>query len=142
MVRQLVTFGAIGVVSTVAYVVLYAVARTWLPATVSNALALVVTAVGNTAANRRLTFGVRGPEDLGRHHLAGLTAFGLALLVTSASLVLLHVLAPTASRTAELIVLVAANLAATALRFVVLRRAIRRPRLSLTPASTPERSLS
>ena len=36
-------------------------AREALPAQSANALALLVTAVANTAANRRLTFGVRGP---------------------------------------------------------------------------------
>lgn len=147
VVRQIVTFGAIGVASTAAYVVLYAALRTWLPATASNAVALVVTAVGNTAANRRLTFEVRGPDGLGRDHLAGLAAFGLALLITSASLELLRLVAPAAPRTAEVVVLVAANALATAARFVVLRRAIARPRFPLTTAaatlaSAPEGNLS
>ena len=37
----------------------------------ANALALALTAVGNTAANRRLTFGVRGRAGLVRHHALG-----------------------------------------------------------------------
>src|SRR5262245_1234586 len=57
VVRRLVTFAAIGVVSTAAYALLYAVLRGYASATVSNFIALVVTAIGNTAANRRLTFG-------------------------------------------------------------------------------------
>ena len=37
----------------------------------ANAAALALTAVGNTAANRRLTFGVRGREGLVRQHVRG-----------------------------------------------------------------------
>ena len=58
---QLARFSVVGVVSTVAYVVLYVVLRGAMPALAANALALLVTAVANTAANRRLTFGVRSP---------------------------------------------------------------------------------
>ena len=58
--REALTFCAIGVVSTLAYAVLYALLRGAVAAPAANAIALVVTAVGNTAANRRLTFGVRG----------------------------------------------------------------------------------
>jgi hypothetical protein len=36
-----------------------------------NLLALLVTAVGNTAANRRFTFGVTGPRHAVRHQLQG-----------------------------------------------------------------------
>jgi putative flippase GtrA len=82
--------------STLAYVALYALLRGLTPGPVANALALVVTAVGNTAANRRLTFQVRGPEGLGRDHATGLLALGVALAITSASLALLDALAPRA----------------------------------------------
>src|SRR5664279_5274203 len=84
--RQLASFGAIGVASTAAYVVLYAWLREATPAGIANALALVITAVGNTAANRWLTFGVRGRAGLARDHAAGLLALSAALVITSASL--------------------------------------------------------
>src|SRR5438094_8167265 len=61
-------FAAIGVVSTLAYLAIYSLLRTATTAVAANAIALIVTAVGNTAANRRLTFGLRGRESLGRHH--------------------------------------------------------------------------
>src|ERR1700754_352001 len=57
---QLIRFAAIGVVSTLAYLVFYALMRGPLGAIDANLVALVVTAIGNTAANRRVTFGVRG----------------------------------------------------------------------------------
>ena len=84
--RQMTSFAVIGVVCTAAYVGLYAAFRNVLPAAAANALALVVTAVCNTAANRRFTFGVRGREAA-RHQLQGLAVFGLGLIVTSGSLV-------------------------------------------------------
>ena len=82
-------------------------------------MALLLTAVANTAANRRLTFGVTGRARAGRHQLQGLVVFGLGL--TSGSLALLHALSATAPLGVEVGVLVAANLAATVLRFLLLR---------------------
>ena len=122
-VRQLVAFGAIGVVSTTAYAVLYLVFRHAASATVANAAALIITAVGNTAANRRLTFGVRDRDHLWRHHAAGLAAFGVALAITTAAATALSS-ASGLSHAVELIVLVGANVVATILRFVILRFAI------------------
>src|SRR5213595_3700455 len=53
---QVARFGAIGVASTIAYTLLYLALRHVLAAQAANAIALLVTAIGNTAANRRLTF--------------------------------------------------------------------------------------
>ena len=60
LVRQMVRFGAIGIVSTLAYLVLFVGLRGSMGYQGANFLALLVTAIGNTAANRRLTFGVSG----------------------------------------------------------------------------------
>lgn len=57
---QLGIFAIIGVVSTVAYASLYLLLRGIVDPLWANAAALLVTALGNTAANRRFTFGVRG----------------------------------------------------------------------------------
>jgi hypothetical protein len=60
--------------------------------------------------------------------LQGLAVFGLGLALTSGALAGLHALKPEPHRGLELGVLVAANLAATLLRFVLLRRWVfRRP---------------
>ncbi len=118
---QVARFAAIGVASTLAYLLLYLGLRTGLSSQASNLVALAVTAVGNTAANRRFTFGVRGREGLGRHHLQGFAVFGLGLGLTAGSLATLHRLAPGAARPVEVAVLVAANVAATVVRFVALR---------------------
>lgn len=121
LVGQVLRFAAIGVGSTLAYLVLYAALRLALPAQPSNALALLVTTIANTAANRRFTFAVRGGTRLVRHQVQGLAVFGLALALTSGSLALLHALAAQPSRARELVVLTLANALATALRFALLR---------------------
>jgi putative flippase GtrA len=114
-------FAAIGGLSTIAHALLFLVLRAALGPGLANALALGITALANTAANRRLTFGVRGREALGRHHLQGLALFGLALAMTSGALWLLHAIDPTPARPLDLGVLVAANLAATVMRYLALR---------------------
>jgi putative flippase GtrA len=119
--RQLVRFAAIGVASTLAYLALFALLRNGFGPQLANAVALLVTAVANTAANRRLTFGITGRRHAARHQLQGLIVFGLGLAMTSGCLAALHVWAPQASRAAELVAVVLANLAATVLRFVLLR---------------------
>jgi putative flippase GtrA len=123
--RRLITFGAIGVASTLAYVALYAWLRQGVSAGLANAVALLATAIANTAANRRLTFDIKGRSGLARDHAAGLVALAVALATTSASLGLLDFLAPHHGRTSELTVLVAANGAATVARFLLLRFALK-----------------
>jgi putative flippase GtrA len=117
---QAVRFATIGVLSTLAYLVLFVLARPSMGAQSANLLALLVTAVGNTAANRRYTFGVRG-GGAARHQAQGLVVFGLGLALTSGSLWLLAQVSAAPPRAVELAVLIAANLLATALRFVLLR---------------------
>jgi glycosyltransferase involved in cell wall biosynthesis len=118
---QLARFAAVGFASTLAYAGLYWALRGVLPATVSNSIALVVTAVANTAANRRLTFGVRGPDRLLRHHAGGLVAFAIALVLTNVAIVMLGTFAPAASPRIEIGVLTGVNAIATAARFLILR---------------------
>ena len=123
---QVGRFAAIGAISTLAYVALYSLVRTVEPAPLANALALITTTLGNTAANRRLTFGVRGRADLVRHHLAGLAGLAVALIVTTAAVGLLDAVVARPGRVAELAVLVAANAVATICRFGLLRGLIAR----------------
>jgi putative flippase GtrA len=120
MLAQLLRFAAVGVASTLAYFVLYLLLRPF-GAQAANLAALLITAVANTAANRRFTFGISGRAGVISHHLGGLAAFVLALGLTSGSLWLLATYAPTAGRWVELTVLVVANAAATLLRFLSLR---------------------
>ncbi len=118
---QLRSFLVIGVLSTLACIACYAAFRLALPATLANALSQLLTALGNTAANRRFTFDGSGNGVAARDHLGGLTAFGLALGLTTSAIAGLHLVAPGASRLTELAVLVVANLMATVVRFMLLR---------------------
>jgi putative flippase GtrA len=115
---QVASFAAVGIASTIAYVLLYLLLRGVMPAQAANAASLLVTAVANTAANRRLTFGISGRLHAARHQVKGLIAFGIGLVLTSGALAAL----PThSSRGLEVSVLVAANLVATVIRFVLYR---------------------
>ena len=121
LLRQLLSFGLIGVASTLAYAVLYLVLREIMPAQVANALSLLLTATANTAANRRITFEVRDGGGRVRVQSQGLVVFALGLAVTSGSLFLLRRYDPSASHGVELTVLIAASVVATLLRFVLFR---------------------
>ncbi|WP_123742770.1 bifunctional glycosyltransferase family 2/GtrA family protein [Saccharothrix texasensis] len=127
LLKQLVRFAAVGVISTLAYLLLFVSLRGGLGAQGANLVALLVTAVANTAANRRFTFGVRGRRGAGRHQFEGLIVFGLGLALTSGSLALLHLFAEPGGP-AELVAVVGANLLATVLRFLLLRNWVFRPR--------------
>jgi putative flippase GtrA len=114
-------FLGIGVLSTLAYAVLFLALSGLVGAVLANGLALGVTAVANTAANRAFTFGVRGSEQLLRHHLRGALVFVLTLALTTGALAVLHGVDPTPARPIELAVLVAASITATITRFMALR---------------------
>ncbi|WP_031464775.1 glycosyltransferase [Sciscionella sediminilitoris] len=127
LLRQLVRFSCIGVLSTAAYLVLYLLFRTGMNAQLANFAALLLTALANTAANRRLTFRIRGKAHVGRHQFEGLIVFALGFGLTSGSLWALHHY-PGAGKGGELLVLVLANLAASVLRFILLRGWVFHPR--------------
>jgi putative flippase GtrA len=118
---QLLRFAGVGVASTLAYLALYALLRTGLGAQWANLLALLITAVANTATNRRLTFRVRGNDRLWRQQAQGLVVFGIGLALTSGSLAALHLTTVAAPTWLELSVLVIANAIATGVRFLLMR---------------------
>jgi putative flippase GtrA len=124
--RQVVRFATVGVASTAAYLVLFMLLHGVIGAQAANLVALLVTAIGNTAANRRFTFGVAG--NAARHHVEGLIVFGIALAITSGALAGLHAFIDQPHRILEMSVLVLANLLATAVRFVLLRGWVFHPR--------------
>ncbi|MFD7436886.1 glycosyltransferase [Streptomyces sp. NPDC059861] len=121
LARQLLGFCVVGGLSTLFHLLLYSVFRGFSGSQTANALALLVSALANTAANRRLTFGVRGRAGAVRHQAQGLVVFGIGLVLTSGSLAALGTATDSPGHSTELGVLIAANLAATVLRFLLLR---------------------
>ena len=90
------------------------------PASLANVTALALTALANTAVNRRFTFGVQGRERLAGDYAVGLLAFALALLLTTGVAELLRVALPTASQLLEVAAMTTANAAATVCRYLLL----------------------
>jgi len=127
LVGQILRFAVVGIGSTLLFSVLFIALRGFLSPQAASVSALLLATGVNTATNRRFTFGLRGRESAVRHQLQGFMVLGIALLLTSGSLALLHGIDPTADRGSEVAVLTAANLAATIVRFVLFRNWVFRP---------------
>jgi putative flippase GtrA len=117
LAARVLRFCVVGVLSTLAYALLFVLLRQTMNAQVANVIALLVTAVANTAINRRVTFGVRGVENRTRHQLRGLVTFAIGWSLTASSLWLLHTAVAVPAQGVEITVLTVANLAATVVRF-------------------------
>ena len=121
MPLQIVRFAVIGVGSTIAYLGLYLLLRGSMPTQAANLISLLVTAVANTTANRRLTFGISGRPNVARHQFKGLLTFGIGLALTAGALAALDAGSPHHGRGTEILVLLGANLVAAVLRFTLYR---------------------
>ena len=118
---RLTRFAFVGVCSTLAYALLFVALRGAVGVAAANALALAVTAVGNTQANRWLTFGVRGRAGLVRQHLMGALVYVLTVGLTMGAWGALHAVDAHPAHAVELVVLVVASAMATVSRYVALR---------------------
>jgi putative flippase GtrA len=121
MPLQIARFAVIGVGSTIAYLGLYLLLRGSMPTQTANLISLLLTAVANTAANRRLTFGISGRPNVARHQFKGLLTFGIGLALTAGALAVLDAGSPHHGRGTEILVLLGANLVAAVLRFTLYR---------------------
>ena len=142
---QLSSFAVIGVISTVAYLALYLILRQLAPAVLANAVALFATAIANTAANRRFTFGVTGTADALKHQVEGGIAFLIGLVLSTATLAVVRVAAPGASHVVELAALVGANALSTVVRFLLMRVWVFNPKRQArrrAAASSPNQELN
>lgn len=118
---QILSFSLIGAISTVATLLLYAVFRQFWSPLPSNLVALTVTTLFNTEANRRLTFIGAGNRSTGRAHIQGLVLFALYYAFTSGALLVLHAVVSHPSTRLELAVLLLSSAIGTVGRFVALR---------------------
>jgi putative flippase GtrA len=126
LATQVVRFAGIGLLSTVAFAVLFALLAGPLGTIGADVVALALCGVGNLAVNRRVTFAQRGRPGRSRQYATGLAAVGLPLVLTVCTLVLLHA-AAVSSFGVELMAVTMANAVATVERFVLLRTWVFRP---------------
>jgi putative flippase GtrA len=127
LASQLVRFGSIGVVSTVVFALLFVLLQPALGVFGADVAALLACAIANTAANRRLTFALRGRRGRRRHYLAGALVAVAPLALNILALVVVG-LAGVTDLWAILMTLTIVNGVASLGRFVLLRRWVfRRP---------------
>ena len=120
---HVVRFGVVGVASTLLHLGLFAMLASGagLGAQTANAMALLLSTIANTWANRRWTFGIRGSEGMARHHAQALLVFAGTWAMTSGALGLLHQAWPATPVAVETLVIGVANVVATVLKFVAMR---------------------
>lgn len=124
--RRLPSYAVVGSMCTVAYLVLFWALSMILPSMAANTAAMLITAIANTAANRRFTFGVTGRAGAVRDHVGGLIAFLIGLGISTLGLA---VLPPDSSQAAELLAVILANGLSSTVRFVLLQGWVFNPRL-------------
>lgn len=120
--RQIVYFAEIGVVSTLISLALFLVLRGSTGAVLANLIAVGATALGNTWANRRYTFGYRDRNQRGRHYMGGVAISLAGLALSSVAL------ANVTGEFAQVVVLLLTWSLATVARFGLLRNWVFRPR--------------
>ena len=123
MGRQLVSFGVVGVSSTIASLAIYLAVRGSLAAAPAAGLAYGVVTLVNSWANRRFTFGHRGREDRGSHLLRLVVA---AVIGVISSMVVAHLASD--HRVRESLALIGLWIPLAAIRFALLRAWVFRSR--------------
>jgi putative flippase GtrA len=121
---ELVHFAGVGAASTVSFAVLFALFFGTLGAVGADVVALVLCALGNLMANRRFTFASSGANGRRHYYATGLFLSLLPLALTLGALVLTSAYGVTGLPVC-IVVLTAANLCSTLVRFHFLRRAVR-----------------
>ena len=134
---------AVAATTTGAYAILFALLRPALSAPFANVAALLITTAINTAAHRRLTFRVVGPQRRIRAQVGGLVGLGLSLVISTALLAVLEIFDDPPSTTVALGALLLAAAIASWLRFGLLRNwiggaAMRSPELKKMPDPAPQ----
>lgn len=120
-VIRLAVFGAIGIACTAAFSLLYVVFRAWMPALAANALALSCTLTVNFLANRWFTFGAHA-GSLWRQFAGYLVAYALGMAASTAAFSLALYIAGPSGHQEEMLLALAAGVAATIVRFVLMAR--------------------
>jgi putative flippase GtrA len=128
---QLLRFAGVGLISTLGYLFLFIAWRPLVGDFGSNALALAICTLFNTAVHRELARSMQGARHQGRFIVVSAGLFAISLALTSLGLVAAHAVAGP-SLLAPLIAVTVANAAAAVLRFAILRAWIFRPDLPIS----------
>jgi putative flippase GtrA len=123
---QLLRFAGVGVISTLGYLFLFIAWRPVVGDFGSNALALAICTLFNTAVHRELARSMPGARHQGRFLVVSAGLFAISLFLTSLGLVVAHALSAS-SLLVALIAVTVANGVAAVLRFAILRAWIFRP---------------
>lgn len=138
LTTQVVRFAGVGVAATALHLGLFAVLHSLgIVTQLANAIGLVAGTVFNTAANRRWTFGVSGPDNRWRHQLQGFLLMGLTWAFTAGALGLLETLPQEPPTWLATAVVALANILATLVRFALMKWWVFTPRrrdLAIDPA--------
>ena len=123
---KILTFTVTGLLSTALFVAIYLVLRhVWVPA-LADLVALAVTSVANTEANRKWTFartaeGRPAGSRIRQHYRAGILFF-LYYASTTGAVSLLRFLFPGANKVAELAAILVVAITLTTFRYIALDR--------------------
>jgi glycosyltransferase involved in cell wall biosynthesis len=131
---QLLRFAGVGVISTLGYLFLFIAWRPIAGDFGSNALALAICTLFNTAVHRELARNMQGSRHQGRFVAVSAGLFAISLGLTSLGLLAAHALSGS-SLPVALVAVTVANAAAAVLRFALLRAWVFRPG-SPVPAPT------
>jgi putative flippase GtrA len=137
--RHLLLFCVVGFLATLMTLALYTLFRTWWPPLAANLVAVTLSTLLNTEANRRFTFRDRTrPPAL--VHVQSFIVFALYCGFTSGALLLLQVVAHQPPRWVELVVLVVASGFGTLGRFALLTNWVFRVRPNPQPVVQEQQS--
>jgi putative flippase GtrA len=128
--RHLVGFAFVGIISTIACLVLFLLLRDPLGTIWANLVAFTLTSVVNIWANRRYTFGHRGRSDRGQQYVGAAVVWAVGAALSTGALAL--VLAADGSLAAEVLALLGVWTVMAVVRFTLLRSWVFRRRATPT----------
>ena len=124
---ELLRFAGVGLVSTLAYVVLFVLLEPRMDTYAANAIALIGCTLGNTAAHRGMAGTARHGLDRRHRIVVGAALLTVSMVFTTLALMATRVLGIDAL-VPELLAVTVANAAAATFRFAILRTWVFRPR--------------
>ncbi|MGP0109241.1 MAG: glycosyltransferase [Acidimicrobiales bacterium] len=133
---ELLRFAGVGVVSTLAYVGLFAALEPGLGSYAANALAIGLCSLGNTAAHRGMAGTARHGLDRSHRVATGAALLAISLSFTTGALAATRALGLT-SLLPELCAVSVANVGAAVIRFGILRTWVFRPAFGTHLAAAP-----